>query len=135
MTAINVQLEITPDQLLQGIEQLDQTQLAWLSARLNILQQKKREDNHREERISDLLQLINRNLPSQSLDHYDSLNTKFQQQTLSSTEHQQLLQYVEQIESLNAERIGYMIELASLWGITFQQVADRLGLQRQPYVI
>ena len=112
MTTIQTQMVPTPNQLLQGIEQLDESQFAWLSAQIKLLEKQRQQLGRRAQRETELLHLINQGLPQETLLRYHALNAKGDMQT--EAENEEMIQIVLQMEALATKRIEYVAELAKL---------------------
>jgi len=63
---------------------------------------------------AELLIKINRTLPTETLERYQILQNKRNETSLTETEFQELSNIVEQKELLNAERLKYLRELATI---------------------
>ena len=116
MTAIQMQLSVTPDQLLQGIEQLDESQFSWLSAQIKLLEKQRQQARRLINRETELLYLINQGLPQETLLRYHELKEKGDMQT--NTENEEMIQIVLQMESMATKRLDYIAKLAELRQIT-----------------
>ncbi len=77
---------------------------------------------------AELLQAIYKKLPSNILKRYDSLTAKRQKETITSTEYEELMTLVKEVEQYNVTRLGYIVELAALRGVTPQELMKQLGL-------
>jgi len=65
---------------------------------------------------------INTGLSSETKKHFDKLNSKRQAETLTPSEHKELLNMIERIEKSDAERVGHMAELSRIRGITLSDL-------------
>ncbi|MBA3711457.1 MAG: STAS/SEC14 domain-containing protein [Pyrinomonadaceae bacterium] len=83
---------------------------------------------------SELLLKINQPVPADVLRRYDELITGRDERTLTPEEHQELLRLTDQVETLEAERLGRLIELAKLRQVSLDEMMRQLGLQPLPYV-
>ena len=76
---------------------------------------------------------INRVLPAAQQHRYEELKTKRDEETLTPTEHAELLQLVEEHQQLWADRLQAVIELAKLRGLTPPAVFKQLGIHPSHY--
>lgn len=83
-------------------------------------------------RETELLQQINRGLPSSLQQRYDELIKKLATNTLSSTEHEELTQMIDRIELADAERIQWLIELAQLRNLPLDELMGQLKIHHPP---
>ncbi len=77
---------------------------------------------------TELLQAIYKKLPSNILKRYDSLTAKRQTETVTDAEYEELMTLVKEVEQYNVTRLGYIVELAALRGVTPQELMKQLGL-------
>ncbi len=83
---------------------------------------------------ANLLQKINLGLPPEVWEHYHALIAKRRAETLTPQEQATLIEISNQIEQANTRRIQYLIELASLRGISLEAVMQELGIEAPTYV-
>lgn len=81
-----------------------------------------------------LLQKINAGLPTHIQKRYDSLAKKRKQETLTTTEHEELLELTDYTEQHQAERLRHLIELASLRNQTLDDLMTNLQIKPVLYV-
>jgi hypothetical protein len=81
-----------------------------------------------------LLRKINEGLPAATWKRYRDLVAKRRAETLTVTEHVELISISDQIEEKNAERIGYLVELAQLRNTTLDEVMIQLGIVSPGYI-
>ena len=112
MTAIQMQMSVTPDQLLQGIEQLDESQFSWLSTQIKLLEKQRQQVERSANRETELLYLINQGLPQETLLRYHELQEKGDMQT--NAENEEMIQIVLQMESMATKRLEHIANLAEL---------------------
>jgi hypothetical protein len=82
---------------------------------------------------ADLLQKINEGLPPEHWQRYHELVAKRRAETLQPDEHASLIALSDQIESANARRIAYLIELARLRQTSLEELMDQLGIKSPGY--
>ena len=79
-------------------------------------------------REAELLQQINRSIPAELRQRLGELYEKRDSEQLNEREHDELKRLVLQVEQIEAERIGYLTELAALRGTTLTALMEQLGL-------
>jgi hypothetical protein len=84
---------------------------------------------------ADLLQQINIGFSSQTWEQYHALIAKRRAETLSSEEHDQLIQLSNRLENLNVARIQALIQLANLRNETLEDLMQALGINPDPEVM
>lgn len=82
---------------------------------------------------SKLLRQVNQWLPSETWDEYQELREKFRAETLTEVEHQRLIEIYNQIEVINAQRIGFIAELARLRQVSLKEMMNQLGIASPGY--
>ncbi len=75
-----------------------------------------------------LLQKIYTKLPSKKTELYETLSEKRRLGTISKPEYNSLLELIGVVEQHNVERLGYIVELATLRQVTPQKLMEQLGL-------
>lgn len=122
-----IQLEMSRDHLLQAIEQLDSDELADLVAELLNLRARRYAPilSHKE---TELFQRINQWLTVEEQQQRARLQQKLEDETLTLSEHQELMQLNDKAEWLNAQRVEALAQLAALRQTTLPQLIQNLGL-------
>ncbi len=77
---------------------------------------------------ADLLEQINRGLAPASWQRYHELRAKHQAQTLTPTEHQELIALSDEREQANVQRVAALIRLAHLRQTSVDALMTDLGL-------
>jgi hypothetical protein len=77
---------------------------------------------------ADLLQRINAGPGEEVWRRYHALVAKRRAETLSAAEHAELIDLSDRIEEANAQRIGHLVELARLRGVSLPAVMTELGI-------
>ncbi len=123
-----IQLEVSRDHLLQAIEQLDKDELSDLVAELLHLRDRRYAPvlSHEE---SELFQRINQWLTVAEQQQRARLQQKLEEETLTLSEHQELIQLNDKAEWLNVQRVEALAQLAALRQITLPQLMQNLGLE------
>jgi len=76
---------------------------------------------------------INRHLTPEQQERYDELRAKREDETLTPAEHTELLHFVEEIETLWADRLQALLALARLRRLSPQQLMQQLGIDPRSY--
>jgi hypothetical protein len=119
------QLEITTENLLNAVAQMPESEFNRFVANA-----KKLRTNHKNStKEIELIHKINtvfENFPRQ---RYNELNAKFKADALSKSEYEELLGLSDRSEILNAERLGYIAEIAGIRHETLEDVMRSLGIK------
>jgi len=75
-----------------------------------------------------LLQKINEGLPEATWSKYHALRQKFDDRTLTTEEHQDLIALTNEIETAHAKRLAFVWELAKLRGKSLEGMMEELGI-------
>ena len=81
------------------------------------------------QRETELLTKINEGLPEPQQIRYTELMQKSLQKQLSETEHKELLSLISLMENQHVERLRHLVELATLWHCSVDEVMEKLGIQ------
>jgi len=125
MPTINVEVQLSSEQLLKAVEQLTQPNLEEFLSQLVILHTHKKAACLLKNEAKLFLQ------PHQNIiiNNNEKLIDKREVETLTQEEYQALLYLGEQIDRLQAQRIEYMAELAKIHGISLTKLMEHLGLE------
>jgi len=127
-----VQAQLSFNDLLRGVEQLNSSDLKQFVSQV-IAIQAQRQVPSMSRRESELLLKINQLVPYNIQKRYDELIAKRQAETLTSAEYQELLHMTEQIERLEVQRLEYLAELAKLRQTSLTELMDALGISPPQY--
>lgn len=128
MSTIQVQATLSKQELLKATQQLDIAELKEFMAELSTVYAQ-RQTPHLSQRETELLKKINDGIPLTFWQPYKQLLAKRDAGSLADTEHKELLHFSDEMERLNAERIGYLVELAQLRNVSLTDLMDELGIQ------
>lgn len=129
MTTLQVtsKVQIDIEDLLEGLSQLKTPELEGvLSKASDILAQRKAPSLSASE--SELMLKISQGLPQEIQSRYDELSEKMSGDTISHTEHEELLELVDQIELKDAERLEYLLQLSRLRNISLNELFAQLDI-------
>jgi hypothetical protein len=128
MASIQVRSQVSLDELLTGVEQLDNRQLNhFIDQALTLRARRLAPSLSKNE--TRLLHQINRGLSSTAQRRYDELTAKRRAETLTAKEQRELLTLIDRIERADAERAQAVIKLAQLRRTSVVALADELGLR------
>lgn len=131
MTTVQGQPRFSAEQLLAAIDQLDTSELRPFVSRV-VTRAARRIAPSLPPEESALLQRINRGLPSEVDERYRDLVAKRRSETLSPSELEELLKLTDDVEKWQAERVGLLVRLAELRGMSLPDLMDDLGIDPPP---
>ncbi len=79
-----------------------------------------------------LLQAIYQGIPIAIQQRYDELREYLHEESLTTDEHQELLQLVDVVEQCEVDRLEKLIELAQLRNVSLDELMQQLNLKRSP---
>lgn len=123
-----IQLEVSRDNLLQAVEQLETEELSDLLTDLLTLRARRHAPVLSYEE-TELFQRINQWLTSEEQGRRANLQQRLEDETLTEMEHQELIQLNEKAEWLIAQRVEALAQLATLRQTTLPQLIHDLGLE------
>lgn len=132
MSTLQVKTELPFNELLKAVEQLNLPDLEQLMSQVVVLQARRKAPSLPKNE-SELLLKINQGLPLDVQKRFDELVAKRQAETLTSYEHQELLDLIDRIEKLDAKRVEYMAKLANIRKISLSALMEELNIRRPAY--
>jgi len=132
MPTIEVRSQVSLDELLNGVAQLDMPELERFISQVLTLRAKRIAPGLPKEEAG-LLEKINQGLAPDAQRRYDELTTKRRAETLTSEEHQELLALIDRIERADAERAQTLIDLARLRKVSVPTLMSDLGIRPPDY--
>jgi hypothetical protein len=124
---ITKQVDLGLDDILNGFSELDTKDLEKFMQRIGHLIAR-RKVAHLPERESTLLMKINKAIPTTLQKRYELLLTKNREETITPEEHEELLKIITKIETKNAERLEYLIELSQIRNMSLDALMRQLHL-------
>ena len=118
----------TVDELVKAAEQLPQTDLENLTAQVLTLKARRAAPELLKNE-AELLRNINRGRPDALQKRYRELMAKRRSETLTESEHAELLHLTNQVEKYDTERLKYLTELANIRKISLTELLDELGIE------
>ena len=128
MAAISDQAQLTAEQLLAAIEQLEPAEMDKVSQRLLHLQAR-RKALRLSEREAELLREIYRSKRPGFQERFDELNVRRRAFALTAEEHEELLRLVDESEAFAVRRLEALAELAQLRHVPLSALMKQLGLK------
>lgn len=133
MPVVQVEANLSLDQLVKAVEQLSRPDLDEFVPRVMALRAKRWTPTlSRTE--ADLLQKINEGLPPATRQRYADLVAQRQAETLTDKQYAELLQLTQQVEAFQARRVGYLAELAQLRRMPLAELAVSLDIREPDHV-
>lgn len=117
MSVVHIKPELHFDESLKVAGQLNAGELEQLMSQVISLRAKRKSPGL-SKKETELLLKINKELPVKTQKRFDELNKKRQAETLTPSEHKELLSLIERIEKSDSVRIGHLAELARIRGIS-----------------
>jgi hypothetical protein len=133
MSMVKVEVQLSSEELLKAVEQLNLSELEQFVSQVIVLQAQ-RKVTGLPQTEAELLLKINQGIPSNIQRDYKELVAKRDDEILTEDEHQQLLQLTEGIEKIQAQRIENLAELSRLRGISLTALMENLGIHATNYV-
>jgi hypothetical protein len=132
MTTIQIEAEISTDQLLHAVEQLPPQEFASFVARLLALRAQRQEPSLSQDETSLLVQ-INRPLSPDIQQRFDDLVAQRQAETISPEALEELVRLTDVIEQHDAARLEALDALARLRHVPLATLMTDLGITHPPY--
>ncbi len=132
MPAVQMKKKLSSDELLKAADKLSASELEKFVSRVITLQAQRRVPSLPQAE-SELLLKINQGISPALQKRYNELAAKRRAETLLEDEYAELLRLTDKIEKLQARRVGYLAELASLRKISLSQLLDDLGIYGPGY--
>lgn len=132
MSFIQIKAQLSMDELLKAIEQLNPPELEQFLSHVVALQAKRKAPSAPQVE-AELLLKINQGVPSDTQRRYDELIAKRRKETLTPDEYDDLLSMTEQIEHLEARRMEYLAEMARIRKTSLAALMESLGIRSPAY--
>ena len=134
MTTIQVETQLSLKTLLQGLTQLSLDELQAVSRQASLLRARHFAPSLPKEEAQLLLKINQGVIPEKTtVVQCATLSEKSRQGSITDEEQTQLNGLVDEIELLNAERIGYLVKLAQLRQTTLPALMDELEIKPFSY--
>jgi hypothetical protein len=132
MSTISVQSEVSIDAMVRGVEQLSTPDLEQLVDRVLAIRARRRAPSLTRKE-TDLLRRINQGITPNKQVRFDELTAKRRADTLTSSEHQELLELLDLIEQHDVKRMEALAELAQLRNLPIRVLIKDLGIHPSDY--
>jgi len=132
MSAVQVEVKISTDELLKAVGQLNQSDLEQIVFQIIALRAR-RQAHSLPQNEAKLLLKINQGLPPEVQKRYEELIAKRRAESLTTEEYDELLRLTDQIENLEARRVEYLAELACLRQTSLTKLMEDLGIHSPAY--
>lgn len=128
MPTIQIEADLSPDQLLKAARQLPRQEFDRFVGQVLRLRAE-RSAPVLPAAESELLQKINQGLPQAMQERLNELIQKRRAETISSKELRELKKLTDKIEKLDAERLELLTKLAALRNMPLRKLIKQLGLE------
>lgn len=127
MSTIKLEVQLSSQELLQTVKQLNDTELEQFLSQVIILNTQRKSAKLL---TGDVEKPLKNNPDSnwESLNYYNQLITKTDRK-MTEEEYRELLRLSEQIDQLQAHRFEYLADLAHLHGVSLTELMFSLGFQ------
>ncbi|MBS1249027.1 MAG: hypothetical protein MAG431_00600 [Chloroflexi bacterium] len=132
MSTIRVETQLSTDELLQAVQQLNKNELEKFVFQVVTLRAKQQAPSLPKAE-ADLLHKINQGLPKELQESYSRLLEKRRAEDLTPGEHEELLELSDQVEKLEVQRVKYLTEMARLRQMNMSDLMASLGIQPPAY--
>jgi hypothetical protein len=133
MATIQIEAQISADQLIRAVEQLPSDELGAFVEQVLALRARRAAPQLDQQETTLLLQINEQFAPDEQR-RYDELVAKRQDETISPEELRELIRLTDEREQRNVERLAALTELARLRGVTLAALMSALGIAARPYV-
>jgi hypothetical protein len=127
MATIHIKAQLSYEDLLNAIDQLNLPDLEKLVSQVISLQAKRKAKSFSKDE-TELLLKINQKIDPKIKERYDELITKRQEEILSSQEYDELLKLTNEVEKFNVKRVENLTRLAQLRNVTLDELMKNLGI-------
>ena len=124
---ITIQTQLSFDQLLDAVSQLNLTELEQFQKQVAQLRARKHNTSLSEQESNLLIKINSTSSPQQDA-HYQTLLAKRRDKSLTEPEREELIALGDQYEQQNAERIKHLAQLAEIKGISVTDLMDQLDI-------
>ncbi len=128
MPTVKIQAQLSTNDLLQAVEQLNPSELEDFVRRVIELKAHKQTPALAMDEAG-LLMKINQRMSSDIQEQYRQLVEKRKTETLSSAEHHELIRLTKQIEQFDVKRMKCLAELAGLRRISINSLLEELQIK------
>lgn len=116
------------DEIIEGMESLDTTTLESFLQRVGALVARKKTPHNRPAGEAALLSSIYSTIPADLQKRFEALSIKSREGSLTDAERTEFVQVIDQLELKHAERLGKLIDLAQMRGVSLKTLMQELQL-------
>jgi len=128
---INSELKLSFQEILNGLSKSEVPDLERFMEKLSTIVAQ-RKSPHLSKKETDLLKKINKGAGEEFMKKYLDLSAKVQNETITESEHKELLQMIPVVENHRIERLQSLIDLAGLWEMSLNDTMKKLGITPPP---
>jgi hypothetical protein len=133
MTTLEVRSHLSFETLLNSLPQLSSEELAQLTEQAAMLEAQRRVGSLPEPEANLLLKINQEVVPSATRQRCTELTSKARAGMINDEEHAELMDLIDKIEKLNAQRLKYLVNLARLRGVTLDALMNSLEISPLSY--
>ncbi len=134
MSSIRVTMELPYNELWQVVEQLPLPDLEKFARQTTSLLARRRTPVLPRQESALLLKINQSTLPADQQERCDALVVKRQAETLTASEHQELITLTDQLGELNGQRLDSLTQLANVRQVPLTVLMDELGVRETAVV-
>ncbi len=127
-----IQVQVSREELLQAIQQLDKTEFAGLVTEILSLRAQRAAPILSADETA-LLQRVNQRLTDADQRRRAQLLENLAAETLTAEEHTELIRLNDEAERLNAQRLEALVQMAALRQVSLRQVMQDSGLEPETH--
>ncbi len=131
MTSFQITAKIDLDQLIASLAQLETSEIETCVEQVSLLLAQRRAPSLSSEE-TELLKQINRTLPDEIEVRHSELQKKIHEESITSTEYEELMVLLPVIEQADVERLEALIALSQIRQVSLPNLMDQLGIQPPP---
>lgn len=127
MSTVKLEIQLSSQELLKAVEQLNKSEFEEFVSKIIILHTQKKSAQLLKNEAEEFLHK-NHNTDCDNHNYYNRLITKTEEK-MTDEEYRELLRLSEQIDKLQAHRFEYLADLAHLHGVSLTELMKSLGFQ------
>jgi uncharacterized protein (DUF1778 family) len=132
MSTVEIRSQVSINDLLNGVAQLNSTDLEQFVSQVLALRAKRVAPSVSKQE-AEVLEKINEGLAQETQQRYNELVAKRQAEMLTEVEYQELLALIDGIEQADAERVQALTKLAQLRNMSVKALMETLNIRIPAY--
>lgn len=132
MSTVEIRSQVSINDLLNGVAQLNSTDLEQFVSQVLALRAKRVAPSVSKQE-AEVLEKINEGLAQETQQRYNELVAKRQAEMLTDAEYQELLALIDSIEQADAERVQALTKLAQLRNMSVKVLMETLKIRTPAY--